>query len=315
MSTDPYAQLIEGAEAYAKFGHPPVHSFLVLHHGEIAAERYWWGYAPTSYQPMFSVTKSVLSAVVGLALGDGKVALADTMAKGFPDLVPNPDVGAITVEHLLTMTAGFAPLKGKSPGDDSTTANLNRPLAAPPGENFYYDNDAPDLLVALVEQSVGERFLDYAQRRLFAPLGIWQDVPKSQRRRLWQVDRQNRPKGAYGLHLTTREMAAFGRLYLQCGRWADVPILPADYVTASTTAHADGGYPEFVSYGYLWWVVQGGDFPAFYASGMGGQYIYVVPALDLVAVITSTARNADGRKHRTMLARLATQYALAQDAA
>lgn len=313
MSADILTRMLEQVEAYAKFSRPPLHSFLVQQRGAIAAECYWWGYSATSYQPVFSVTKSVISALACLAIGDRKLALTDTLTQWFPEYAAGTDAGAITVQHLLTMTSGFAPLKAKLGGDDTLAGLVRRPLATPPGEQFHYDNEAVDLLVAVIERAVGEPTLDYACRRLFAPLGIWQGVTKSQRRRLWQVDRQGRVKGGHGLHLTAREMAASGQLYLQCGKWQGEPLIPAELVGASTTEQAAGGYPEFVKYGYLWWITSdSGGRSVFYASGRGGQYIYVVPALDLIMVCVSTSRNADGRPHRVMLARLATQFALSR---
>ncbi|MBK8022430.1 MAG: serine hydrolase [Chloroflexi bacterium] len=309
MENERLDRLYEAADAYAKYCRPPVHTFLVQHRGEIVAERSWWGYTPTSTQPVFSITKSVVSALVGIALGDGKLALSDTLGQWFPELPAESPSRAITVEHLLTMTGGFVPLKARLTGDDPLPALLNRPLNDPPGQQFHYDNEAVDLLAVLVERAVGEPALDFAVRRLFTPLGIWSDVPKSGRRRLWQADRQKRVLGGYGLHLTTHEMAAFGQLYLQRGCWQGQQIVPVEYVAASTSVQSAGGYAEMVKYGYLWWVTSDrSGHAAFYASGRGGQYIYVVPALELVVVITSTARSADGRAHRVTRSRLAVQY-------
>jgi CubicO group peptidase (beta-lactamase class C family) len=205
------------------------------------------------------------------------------------------------------MTAGFQKPSGRIASDDPTAALLKRESAFAPGEKFHYSNDDVNLLAILLERAVGESLLDYAHKRLFAPLGIWRDVPKSNRKRLWKVDKQGHAKGGYGLHLTTRELMLFGQLYLQSGRWQDEQLLPADYVTASTTAQVVGSYPEFVKYGYLWWVAtDSAGHPAFFASGLGGQYVYVLPALDLVVVITSSSKNGKGLHHRVMITRLAT---------
>lgn len=139
------------------------------------------------------------------------------------------------------------------------------------------------------------------------PLGIWRNIAKSYRKRLWKTDKQGFVKGSHGLHLTAGELASFGQLYLQGGRWQDEVLLPPEFVAASTTAQTSGGYPERVKYGYLWWVsVDSEERPVFFASGAGGQYIYVLLSLDLVIVITSTLTNLDGRPHRVMIARLVT---------
>ncbi|MBZ0292898.1 MAG: serine hydrolase, partial [Anaerolineae bacterium] len=112
-------------------------------------------------------------------------------------------------------------------------------------------------------------------------------------------------------HLTTRELAWFGQLYLQGGRWQGEQLLPEAYVTASTTAQVSGGYPELVKYGYLWWVSKGSaGRSAFFASGAGGQYIYVLPELNLITVITGTSTLADGRSNRVMVLKLVTKFLL-----
>lgn len=309
MNENSLADLIEQVESFATYSRPPLHSFLIQHRGRIVLERYWWGYSETSYKPLFSVTKSVVSALIGLALGDGKLTLSDTLAHWFPEFTGGAEGADVTLRHLLTMTSGFAPLKTRLNPADLPEALLRRPLATRPGELFYYENDALDLLVAVIERAVGEPTIDYACRRLFAPLGIWSAVPKSGRRRFWKVDKNNHIRGAYGLHLTGREMAAFGQLYLQGGCWNGEQIIPAAFVAESTTRQVDGVYPEHVRYGYLWWVTtDSSDHPAFFASGLGGQYIYVVPALELVTVITSSSQHGDGRKHRVMLTRMASKY-------
>ena len=137
-------------------------------------------------------------------------------------------------------------------------------------------------------------------------------MPKSNRKRLWMTDRQGHVKGGYGLHLTTRELAALGQLYLHHGEWQGEQLIPAEYVAASTTMQTSAGYPEFVRYGYYWWVLtDSSGHPAFFASGRGGQYVYVVPALDLVIVVTCGDQNADGRSHRVMASHMVTTFVTA----
>jgi CubicO group peptidase (beta-lactamase class C family) len=309
-------QLVEEIEAYAANSRPPLHSFLVLHRGKLLAERYWCGFAPTSHLHVYSVTKSFVSALVGLALADGKLALSDTLAEWFPEVSLEGEAASVTIRHLLTMTAGFEQHREKLASSEPLMLLLRRRSVSPPGDAFGYNNEDPSLLVGIIERAVGEPALDYAQRRLFAPLGIWQDVPKSQRKRLWKTDKQGRIKGGYGLHLMSREMAIFGQLYAQGGTWEGTQLIPADYVMESTSAQAPGGWPERVRYGYYWWVLTDSTgHPAFFASGMGGNYIYVVPALDLVVVITSEARILNPGPHRVMAARIATRFITSQEAA
>jgi CubicO group peptidase (beta-lactamase class C family) len=307
MNSDDLAQFDAEIDAYAAANRPFLNSVLVLHCGTTISEHYWRGFSATSYQPIFSVTKSVVSALVGLALGDGKLTLCDTLAQWFPEaeFAARSYAPSVTVKYLLTMTAGFRKLTGRIASSDAIPVLLKRESAFMPGEQFQYSNEDVDLLVALLERAMGESAIEYAYRRLFMPLGIWCGIPKSGRKRLWKVDRQGRAKGGHGLHLTTVELALFGQLYLQGGKWQGEQLLPADFVAASTTAQVTGSYPEFVKYGYLWWITSDNQGRrTFFASGMGGQYVYVHPALDMVVVMTSTSK-ANGRPRRVMVVKMA----------
>lgn len=309
MNAEDLARFDSEIEAYAAASRPLLQSVLILHHGKLISEHYWRGFTATSYQSVFSITKSVVSALIGMALTDGSLALTDTMAQWFPEMSFAPDAHAasVTVHHLLTMTSGFQEVGGGGLSDVSIAVLLRRPPVAAPGEKFRYASEDVNLLVAVLERAVGEPAIDYAHSRLFMPLGIWRNIAKSYRKRLWKTDKQGRIKGSHGLHLTAHELASFGQLYLHGGRWRDEMLLPPEFVAASTTAQASGGYPERVKYGYLWWVtVDSEGRPAFFASGAGGQYVYVLPSLDLVIVITSTLTNIVGFPHRVMIVRLVT---------
>jgi len=307
MNAEALARFDAEIEAYAASSRPFLQSVLIVHRGKPIAEHYWRGFAPTSHQPVYSITKSVVSALIGMALAEGKLTLTDTIAQWFPeiDFAPEAHAASVTIRHLLTMTAGFQELDGKIASNDPIPTLLKRPPAAVPGEKFHYSNDDVDLLIPILERAVGESALDYAHRRLLTPLGIWGDITKSYRKRLWKTDKQGHVRGSRGLHLTTHELAAFGQLYLQGGQWQGEQLLLPEFVAASTTAQVSGGYPERVKYGYLWWVsVDSEGRPAFFASGAGGQYVYVLPSHNLIVVITSTLKNMDGRPHRVMIVRL-----------
>jgi CubicO group peptidase (beta-lactamase class C family) len=309
MNAEDLARFDAEIEAYAAASRPLLQSVLILHQGKLISEHYWRGFAPTSHQNIFSITKTVVSALIGMALADRRLTLTDTMAQWFPEMsfAPGAHAAAVTIRHLLTMTAGFQEVGGRVASRDPIPVLLRRAAASAPGEKFHYSNEDVDLLAAVLERAVGEPAVDYAYRRLFMPLGIWRDIAKSYRKRLWKTDKQGRVRGSRGLHLTTRELASFGQLYLQGGWWQDEQLLLPEFVAASTTAQVSGGYPERVKYGYLWWVsVDSAGHPAFFASGAGGQYVYVLPSLNLVIVITSTLTNMVGFPHRVMIARLVT---------
>jgi CubicO group peptidase (beta-lactamase class C family) len=309
MTPETLAQFDAKITTYSEISRPFLQSVLVLHCGNLISEHYWRGFAESSYQPMYSITKTVISALVGIALGDGKLKLSDTLANWFPELAlpPESHAASVTIRHLLSMNAGFQELSGRVIAQDKIPRYIRRAGVSAAGETFRYASEDVDILAAVLERAVGEAAIDFAQKRLFAPLGIWPEIPKSFRKRLWKTDKQKRIRGALGLHLRSRDMANFGQLYLQGGKWEGQQLLPTDFVAASTSAQSSGGYPERVKYGYLWWISTDREGrSAFFASGAGGQYIYVLPALELVVAFSSTLKNMDGRPHRVTITRYVT---------
>jgi CubicO group peptidase (beta-lactamase class C family) len=156
---------------------------------------------------------------------------------------------------------------------------LSRPMADDPGSVFHYNSGASHLLSELIRKVTGRDALKFAQQRLFTPLGI-QNAD-------WEIDPMGIPFGFAGLSLTARDLAKLGLLYLRQGIWNRTQILTSDYVRTSTTAWSSGGFPEEAQYGYHWWVLPSEVHPAFFAAGYGGQYLWMVPDLDLIVVITA----------------------------
>ena len=183
---------------------------------------------------------------------------------------------------------------------------LGRRLATNPGTTFAYSSATSQLLSAIVADATGVSTLAFARARLFGPLGIasakaptpvlvahpsqatleaYQRAPVA-----WPTDPQGYQLGFSGLKLPSRDLAKFGYLYLNGGRWDTTQVVPADYVAASIHPHstpAPGAPAE--GYGYQWWVTSQARHPSFLAVGYGGQLLQVVPDLDLVVVITSDA--------------------------
>jgi CubicO group peptidase (beta-lactamase class C family) len=228
----------------------------------------------------------------------------------------DPKKQRLTLRQLLTMTSGFEtagiarPLQDNVPLDnpDLIAWAFARPLATDPGERFLYDDLSCHLISVLLSRLTGESTAAFAERELFAQLGVW---ATGQERFIWQTDRgkhddyhvfghwpdDGRPWkvdqhghaiGSLGLHLTLREMARFGYLYLQRGRWNDNELVPRWYVDDSTQAQNPGGAPVppgDCGYGYLWWVQSSGFH---FALGYGGQSVQVSPRDDLVLAIATT---------------------------
>jgi CubicO group peptidase (beta-lactamase class C family) len=246
-----------------------VTSLLVARHGRLVVERYY-GIQAADRVPVFSITKSVVSALVGIALGEGRLRSAD---EHLADIVPGAD-RRITLRHLLSMTAGYGRQLNFGPLDPSTLAN--RPLVGPPGTTFRYDSGSSDLLAAVLARVTGMTAAEYAGRRLFGPLGI-RDV------------RWPGSHGGSGIVLRPRELLAFGQLYLDRGIWQGKRIIPASWVRASTRVHIDipPGQGVTSAYGYDWWVETRGE-PFFAAHGYLGQILAVFPRLDEVVLVTSS---------------------------
>jgi CubicO group peptidase (beta-lactamase class C family) len=300
--------------------YPQVRSVLVVRHGHLVYERYWQGADAGDGHTSYSVTKSFVSALVGIALGEGRLrSLDQTVEELLAGHLPadaDPRLRRVTVKQLLTMTSGLAGDDSSLAGDDRVSDRmaqsrdwvrhiLGRRLETSPGERFAYSSASSHLLSAVVADATGKSTLAYARAKLFGPLGIatgdayqptvdhWPpteaEIEAFERAPVaWPRDPQGYHYGGAFLRLPARDLAKLGYLYLNGGRWDGTQVVPADYVRASTQRQSDppvgpGGY------GYQWWVTNETGHDSFRAMGFGGQLIQVIPDLDLVVVITSDA--------------------------
>ena len=267
-----------------------VHGVLIARHGRLVAERYFRGTAGHRPHNLKSASKSVLSALAGLAVEEGVLDLDQPIADVLPEAadLDDPRKQAITVRHLLTMTSGLESTSFGNYGSwvgsrNWVRAALARPLEAEPGTRFSYSTGGTHLLSATLAGAAGKSTHDFARQHLFAPLGI--------RHSAWARDRQGIHVGGNNLSLLPRDMLKFGQLYLNRGRWGGRQILPWQWVDESTRpglAGPRGRGRIYGGYGYLWWLRPPTERGAYIASGYGGQYIYVSPAEDLVVVVIST---------------------------
>ena len=270
-------------------------SLLAAHHGEVVVEHYYRQAGPEDLHDIHSVTKSVVSTLVGMLVGDGLVAL-DTpvcsLVEAPAAFTADPAKTAITVQHLLTMTSGLDPRRQwdideiTARGEPAVEGALRAPLIAAPGQFFVYNNGATHVLSAVVEAVAGKPMAAFAAERLFAPLDIqrWE----------WPIDPEGRHWGNGHLRLAPADLLKLGTLHLKGGRWNGVQVLPEAYVGLATTPSTSGGRPELCSYGLLWWITDPPARPMAFAAGHGGQYVVVVPDLDLV-VLTTTDVDAVAR--------------------
>jgi CubicO group peptidase (beta-lactamase class C family) len=300
-----------------------VHSVLVMRGSETVAEWYFEGqdevrgrslgvvtFGPETLHDVRSVTKSVVGLLVGIALQEGAIKSLDTpVLDYFPEYadLQTPDLRRITLRHLLTMgsglhwdeeTYGYDDPRNSESGMDAARDRyrfiLSQPIEAAPGSRFKYSGGDVALMGAVLARATQTPLDAYAQAKLFGPLGIAKVE--------WQRDAKGTPYAASGLRMRPRDMAKVGRMVLHDGRWEGRPVIPAAWVRTSIQPHARvqpdpkcGG-----QYGYFWWL-QGGcalSPPQAWASaiGNGGQRIAVVPALDLVIVVTAGLYNNPGQR-------------------
>jgi CubicO group peptidase (beta-lactamase class C family) len=310
-SADPLATAI-AAELNSYTVDDNIRAIIVQVDGRTRLEHYYSSSADQS-RSSFSVTKSVMSTLVGIAINEGRLHLDDRLAKLLPReaAVMTPRVARVTLRQLLTMTAGFPDTSRVTHGDPLYSAqNWTRFILAhqdsAPGVQFHYSDYGAHLLSPILVQATGQSVLTYARAKVFDPLGI-STVPAAQPRLdaahlpeyararfAWPVDPQGFNTGAGWIKLRPRDMATFGQLFLQSGRWQGKQVVPAGWVRRATTAQAGTAFAvdshgafDPRNYGYLWWVetVDGAD--AYFALGFGGQRVEVVPARHLVIVVST----------------------------
>ena len=291
-----------------------VKAVLVLVDGRIVLERYV-GSRPEDHRNVASVTKSVVSTLVGIAVGEGLLRVDQTLAELLPEHAAGmtPDVARTTLHHLLTMTGGFRDPAGPDPAgeplpDDPVAATL-RNGTSPPGRQFLYTDEGAHLVATILARATGRTVLDYAREKLFDPLGIDtrpaaeplavpESIPAYEAAGFaWPVDSGGVHLGGGFLKLRPRDMARLGSVYLDEGRWGGRQVVPAEWVREATRAQVDVSGPVAAAdeYGYLWWVTTAGDEPAYFALGFGGQLVEVVPGRDLVVVVSTAYDIVDPR--------------------
>ena len=266
--------------------------------GYIIDEYYKEGFDENSVFRFNSCTKSFSGALIGIAVEKGLLSGVDAkLTEFFPQLSqPNQaDKQDITVEHLLTQTSGMY-WNEWSGGDYfmrlSRSENwvdfvLSQAMVATPGKVFNYTTGGSHLLGAVIQSVAGITAYEFGVEHLFKPLGM-ESVQ-------WRADPQGISDSGNGISMTARDAAKFGQLYLNNGKWDNVQVIPEKWVSLSVAQQAAGS-PGTGEYGYSWWLKRFGTngkwYSTYYAMGAGGQYIFVVPELNLVTVMASRVSDA-----------------------
>lgn len=289
--------LLSNADKRINENYPNVYSLLVVRHGYLVYEKYYQGLDKDSYNPVYSVTKSVMSALTGITLREKLITNIDQkVSYFFPEYFTEVDdikKREITIRNILTMSAGLEAIdsdyNGYFSSGDWFAYTIKKPLIDKPGEKFVYNTGLPHFLSGLITKTSKMSTLDFANKFIFNQIGISLEKQVFQKR--WDKDQMRYYGGGSGLYLTPIDMAKFGYLYLKNGLWDGKQIIPKEWIEESTKKQIT--VSPGVDYGYLFWVqnmkdkVHNKDYFTYRALGAGEQSIVIVPDLDMVVVITA----------------------------
>lgn len=275
------------------------HSFMLLRHGKVVAEAWWNPYRNDLKHTMYSVSKSFTATAVGFAVAEKKLSVDDKVISFFPDDLPNPvspNLAELRVKDLLSMSVGHQTdptFAVASQHDDWIKAFLKTPVVHKPGTKFVYNSVATFMLSAIVQKVTGQKILDYLTPRLFKPLGI-EGID-------WETNPQDINTGGWGLRLKTEDMAKFGQLFLQKGKWEGKQILPEAWIEEASTmkimqdptaSQARKDSSDWLQgYGYQMWRSRNNSYRG---DGANGQFILVWPDQDAVVIVTAEAPDMQG---------------------
>jgi CubicO group peptidase (beta-lactamase class C family) len=270
----------------------PLDSITVVRHGYVVLDVTFPPFDASDLHELHSATKSITSALVGIALNDVNMSADTSVVELFasrPIARIDERKQSMTLKHLLTMTGGLDWNEWNAAYESGTGNNLvlmietapdwtqyvlDRPMAAKPGETFLYNSGASHILSAVVTEISGQPASEFAAERLFTALGIHEFE--------WAVGPEGVAAGWANLRLHPEDLARIGMLYLHRGTWDGQQIVPADWVEESTTDHvSDPAY----EYGYQWWLDRADGYA--FMAGRFGQVAIVAPDQDMVVVFTS----------------------------
>lgn len=264
-----------------------VRGLVIVRHGTLVAEGYFGNFSATSLKNVHSVSKSVMSLAVGIAMDRGLLPgvhapLADLLPH-YAHRLADPPKSELTLRHALTMTAGLAWNDTDAAfwnNADSVDYVLTRNVVARPGAAFFYSSGLSHVIAEANNRASGLSLLPFVQQHLFDPLGITTAT--------WDRDRSGRHWGGTGLRIRPRDMAKIGQLALQEGLWEGRRLVSREWI-AESTRNQTAGVADDANYGYQWWIRPQGRY---LAHGYNGQYIGVDPEADIVmTMITLSERS------------------------
>lgn len=301
------SEKLAALDATIKAQHKNINGIVIVKNGRIAYEKYYKGYKASDVHHVASVTKSVVSALIGITVDHGAIKSVDeNVLSFFPEYQTEDDdflKRSVTIKHLITMTAPF-PFSWKE-GDSRSHEPLDRlrrqkdwvnytlKLLGQKGKlgEFQYYTAGTHLLSAIITKVTGLSMREYANQMLFTRIGM-KEIPDYEMQSFsleavfgkeikgWTKDPQGITAGGFGLTLTPRDMARFGFLYLNQGMWEDKQVVSAGWIKESHHMNHN-------KYGYLWWLKDEKDVFSYAALGAGGNVICCIPEKDVVVAIAS----------------------------
>jgi CubicO group peptidase (beta-lactamase class C family) len=276
-----------------------IHSLVIVRNGRLVVDEYFNGYDSDDLHPCFSVTKSVSSALIGIALKNGYIDSVDVYMRDYfrdhQEMYWSDGKDKITVKNMLTMRSGLEWEELATPYSDPRNSH-NRMTRTSDRIGFVlqhafeYNTGTSNMFAVIIREATMMPIDSFAQDYLFQPLGIT-DV-------YWNRDPRGNPLAGGsrgGVMLSPRDMAKFGFIYLNHGEWNDIQVVPPEWIEESISLHVNFGGGR--GYGYQWWItvfnIDDRNIDAIYALGYGGQYIFVIEDLSMVVVFTSGGYGRD----------------------
>ena len=264
-------------------------AFLIIKNDSLRFEKYWNNYNENSITNSFSMAKTFTGILVGIALKEGKIKSIDQPVGDFLPEFKKGDNAKLTIRHLLTMSSGINfdedyvnPLAYPAAAyyeSDLKKLTLKYKVTEEPGKVFKYLSGNTELLGFILEKATGMKIGNYLSEKLWKPIGAKNNA-------YWSMDDNNNEKAFCCFNSNARDFARFGQLYLKNGNWHGAQLVPEEYVKQSVIPADlldEKGKPN-KKYGYSWWLLNYKEHPVFYARGILGQYIFVMPDKNMVVV-------------------------------
>lgn len=282
-------------------------AFLVIQNDSILYENYWAGYGENSLSGSFSMAKSVISMLMGIAIEEGKVKSVEDYASNYIPELKREGTDTIKIKDLLTMSAGFKwtesywNLFGKTAdiyyGDRVRQVVGNLKAEYAPGQKYYYSSAETQLIAWVIENAYGRSIPDLFSEKIWSKIGAENDA-------LWSLDKKDGVAKAFCcLNSNARDFARLGKLVLQNGMWDSVQIVPAAYIKEATTADSwlkDENDKPVDFYGYQFWIINYKGMKIPYFRGVQGQMIYVIPEKNAVVVRLGEYVSQDKINHHSV---------------